>query len=65
MEKKKISEQEYADLIVVAYQVGVKDPAIKSKLEALMLLVCSIENSLADYNNGISSLFEQIEKNFE
>lgn len=34
-------------------------------LEALMVFVCSIENSLADYNNGISSLFKQIEKNFE
>ncbi len=32
-------------------------------LEALMVLVCSIENSFADYNNGLIDILEKQEKN--
>lgn len=41
MEKKTVSEQEYADLIVVAYQECLNDPAIRSKLEGLITFLLS------------------------
>ncbi len=52
MEKKKISEQEYADLIVVAYQDCLNDPAIKSKLEGLINCLLSQRYRI---DNGVSA----------